>query len=222
MTVTRKSALRLPVAMSAIVVSGMALGGCMGSPTYGTDKTANQQLVEDLTGILSLAPDENPGIQYKPRPELVKPETMAVLPPPQDGVTTASAAWPESPEARRARIRAEATANQDNPLYRSGVTADISVNEQYRGPLEGPDADPLVVMQTRNPQSQRAEMQRRLAIQNSSGDPTSRRYLSEPPIEYRAPAATAPTDDIGEDEWRKERDARRAARKPGSRSWWPF
>ena len=51
-TVTRKSALRLPVAMSAIVVSGMALGGCMGSPTYGTDKTANQQLVEDLTGIL--------------------------------------------------------------------------------------------------------------------------------------------------------------------------
>ncbi|MDT9170813.1 hypothetical protein RSW14_24745, partial [Escherichia coli] len=83
----------------------------MSAPTYGTDKTATTQLAGDITNILSLKPKTN-SIDYKPRPELVKPKTgqVAALPAPQDNiVTTASADWPESPEARRARIRDDAT-----------------------------------------------------------------------------------------------------------------
>ena len=118
---------------------------------------------------------------------------------------TTAAAWPESPEQRRARIRREATDNQDNPMYRSPVVNNTQLAAQ-------PEL---------TPQQQRAEFQRRRALQNAA-DPTTRRYLSEPPIEYRAAAATAPVDDLGEPEWKKERDAKRAARKPGQRSWWPW
>lgn len=192
--------------MGALAASALALSGCMSSPTYGTGKTANEQLIEDLTGVLSLAPKERPRIEYNPRPELVTPETTAVLPPPQDSVTTASnSAWPESPEERRERLRQEATENQDNPTYRSPIVADVA----------GGSARQLT------PQEQRAEFKRRLALQNAV-DPT-RRYLSEPPVEYRAAAATAPVDELGEDEWKKERDAKRAARKKsGKSSWWPW
>ena len=44
---------------------------------------------------------------------------------------------------------------------------------------------------------------------------------SEPPIEYRQPAATAATDDVGEDEWKKDR-RRKAGHTKKSSSWWPF
>lgn len=203
---TRFAGARGPLVIGFAAASALALSGCIASPRYGTDKTANQQLVEDLTGVLSIGPKQQPQIAYQPRPELVKPETTAVLPPPQDSVTTASA-WPESPELRRSRLRQEATDNQDNPAYRSPI---VVANRDTGG------ADNSVT------QAQQEEFRRRMAIQNAS-DPTSRRYLSEPPGTYRQAAATAPTDELGEDEWKKERDAKAAARKSsGKRSWWPW
>jgi hypothetical protein len=116
---------------------------------------------------------------HQPRPELVKPETTAVLPPPQDSVTTASA-WPESPERRRARLRQEATDNQDNPAYRSPIVVDRDRSGAANSVT----------------QAQQEEFRRRMAIQNAA-DPTSRRYLSEPPVQYRQASATAPTGDLG-------------------------
>jgi hypothetical protein len=194
---------RVPLVIGVVAVCGAALGGCM-SPTYGTGKTANQQLVEDLTGILSLGPKERPKIDYKPRPDLVKPETTAVLPPPQDDVTTASsAAWPESPEQRLARIRAEATANRDNPLYRPSVQVD------HPGSASTTPAQSAQVRQ---------------ALAENNGAVSRRKYLSEPPLVYREPSATAPVGELGEDEWKKERSAKREARAESGkrRSWWPW
>lgn len=202
---------RVPLVVGLLAVSGMALGGCMSSPTYGTDKTSGEQFIDDITGILSLAPKKRASIDYKPRPELVKPETTAVLPPPQDDVTTASnSAWPESPEQRLARIRAEATANQDNPAYRPNIAHDVSPNARALGPTDGPEADKMARPPT--PAEQREQFKKALAERNSAGVVTQRKYLSEPPLVYREPAATAPVNDIGEDEWKKERDAKRAAR----------
>ncbi len=40
---------------------------------------------------------------------------------------------------------------------------------------------------------------------SKQGNPTVRRTLTEPPLEYRQPAATAPTDELGEDEFKKQR-----------------
>ena len=59
--------------LAPLVASGLALSGCMSSPTYGTDKTASEQLVGDLSNAFSIAPQKRPAIDYKPRPALVKP-----------------------------------------------------------------------------------------------------------------------------------------------------
>lgn len=203
---------RARIAMVAPVLFASALAaGCMGSPTYGTDKTASEQLLNDVTGMVQLGPKDKPQIDYKPRPELVKPAAVTGLPAPQESVASVeNSAWPESPEQRRARIRADATANQDNPNYRPEVISDVAPRKatvtfgrENEIPQNGTEPGARV---------QRAEFNRRLTEQRQ-GDPTSRKYLSEPPLAYRAPSATAPTDDIGEDEAKKERRAKAAARK---------
>ncbi|MGX8008054.1 hypothetical protein ACVDG8_003125 [Mesorhizobium sp. ORM8.1] len=59
--------------LAPLVVSAIALSGCMGSPTYGTDKTAAAQLFDDVSGAATITPKRRDPIDYKPRPELVKP-----------------------------------------------------------------------------------------------------------------------------------------------------
>src|SRR5690606_4049600 len=80
---------RLGLAASAVAL--LALAGCVGSPTYGTGKRADQQLLEDVTGILDLSPvPEGERIEYKPRPPLVTPAQKAALPPPQESAAASS------------------------------------------------------------------------------------------------------------------------------------
>lgn len=201
------------VLAAPLVASGLLLGGCMSSPTYGTGVTANEQLVSDVTGVLSLAPKRKASIDYKPRPELVKPASTDVLPPPQEDIVTASnEAWPESPEQRRARIRANATANQDNKFFEPEVINDISVGAA-RSPAMQEEVDRRGI-RTADSAQKRAEFNRKLAEANQ-GSPTTRKYLSEPPLEYREPAATAPVGDVGEDELKKQRRIKAAATKGG-------
>ncbi|WP_265516628.1 hypothetical protein [Nitratireductor luteus] len=189
------------IVAAASVFSAILLAGC-GGPTYGTGTPANQQLVEDVTGALSLAPKKRESISYAPRPGIVQPASKEVLPPPQEDVAGAdNPAWPESPEERLARIRAEATANQNNPSYRPNIIQDV----------DGATADGVSPLAANASQAERrAEFFRRQKI-TKQGSPTTRRYLSEPPTEYRQPAPTAPADELGEDEWKKERQAKRAA-----------
>jgi len=42
---------RVLVLMTA--VAGLALSGCVSSPTYGTDKTASAQLLDDVSNMAS-------------------------------------------------------------------------------------------------------------------------------------------------------------------------
>ena len=112
----------------SLVAAAALASGCMSSPTYGTDKTANAQLMSDVGGILSFSAKKKAPIDYAPRPELVKPaKGEETLPAPQDSVATASNPnWPESPEQRLARLRAEADANVDNPNYNSPIVPDMA------------------------------------------------------------------------------------------------
>lgn len=185
---------RMPLFVSVpATCAAVLLAGCMGSPTYGTGKTANAQLLEDVTGVLTLGPSDRPEIAYTPRGEIVRPASMEVLPEPQQQLaSTENPAWPESPEERRRRIRAEAT--------------------------ELGTAHPDIV--AARPGEQRAELQRRIR-ENNQGEATSRRYLSEPPLTYRKPEATAAAGELGEDEWKKERTAKRASGKSSWRDWIP-
>lgn len=194
-----------PIAASACAVA--LLSGCMSSPTYGTGKTANAQLLEDVTGVLAIGTGSNkePEIAYTPRGQLVRPASLEVLPEPQQEIAAAgNPAWPESPEERRRRLRAEATENQDNPSYRSPIVTSARAS------------DTAFVTD-----AQRAEIQR-LRRESNQGDANYRRYLSEPPLEYRTPEATAAAGELGEDEFRKANRAKRAAGKSSWRDFVPW
>ena len=204
--------------MALLAAAGLT-SGCMSSPTYGTDKTANEQLMSDVSGIFSFSDKKKQHIDYEPRPELVKPaKGDETLPAPQQSIVSAdNPSWPESPEQRLARIRAEADANVDDPNYKSPVVADQQLAQAPQpiraGNGHGEDSG------VRNPSTlaaERAEFQKRLK-QTQQGDSTQRKYLSEPPIEYREAAADAPQGELGEDEDKKARRLKREARKKAGR-----
>lgn len=208
---------RAPLLVGVTVAcAGAFLSGCMSSPTYGTGKTANQQLMDDLSGVLAIGPGgpKAPEVAYNTRPELVRPSSLEVLPEPQTSLASAeNSAWPEAPEQRRARLRDEATANQDNPLYQSPITSG-----GFAARSAAQIADARSSEGSRMTDAQRANMEKRLRERNQ-GDATTRRYLSEPPVEYRTPTETAAAGELGVDEWKKERQRQRAT---GDRTWRDF
>jgi hypothetical protein len=214
--------------MAPLVVSGLALSGCMGSPTYGTDKSASAQLAGDLTSAFSVVPKNKDRIDYKPRPELVKPAPgQKELPPPQDSIATASADWPESPEQRRARLRADATLHQDDPAYQAQIVDDVQTDPTAikAAMAQSGSSHPPAWSPADSDKGRAAEVRRRLA-EAKQGDPNTRRYLSEPPVQYRAAADTAPTGDLGEDEYKKERRLKKEAaaknKSGGMFDWLPW
>jgi hypothetical protein len=199
----------------SLVAAAALLSGCMSSPTYGTDKTANAQLMSDMSGILSFRDKKKAQIEYAPRPELVKPaKGSETLPPPQETVATVgNPNWPESPEQKLARLRAEADANIDNPNYDSPIVPDMANAAPSKKSLTGNwRTNESGVENPSNMAAQKAEYQKRLK-DSQQGDSQRRKFLSEPPVEYRQAAADAPTGELGEDEYRKERRLKREARK---------
>lgn len=210
-----------------LVASSFLLAGCISDPTYGTGKSQSVQLTEDLTGMLSLAPKQRDAIAYQPRPDLVRPAPGAekVLPAPQQSVATLdNPEWVESPEQKRARLKKEITENRDNPDFDSPIQGQIATARSNVGvsDIDSPrahDAGRIKGDQSSNAATREAA-KRKLAEQRQ-GSPTTRKYLSEPPLTYREPAATAATDDVGEDELVKERRRKAEAKKAagGGRSW---
>ncbi|RIX99588.1 hypothetical protein D3218_14035 [Aureimonas flava] len=201
---------RAGLRLLAIGAAAAALTGCMG-PTYGTGTSQGQQLFNDLDGILTLGSTNRTRVDYSPRPELVKSPKRDALPPPRDGATAvADANWPESPEQRRARLRAAAPDGSDSALPVGFMTADKEGMEREtasvgstvgrRTELEGSWISAKAMAGQRVAANERSRIGRQ-------GDPNQRRYLSEPPLTYRQPAATAPVGDQGVDEDVKQRRA---------------
>lgn len=220
---TEKARLRVTLA-APLVMSSLVLAGCVSSPTYGTDKTSTEQLAGDLTGILSVAPKNRNRIDYKPRPELVRPKSgeKLALPAPQESIVTAEATqWPESPEQRRARLRAEATENRDTPGWRPEIQGDVNAPSSAPALPAGASQHSVDsgVQRVGAKVDERKAFNQRLAEVRQGSD-TQRKYLSEPPLTYRQPAGSAPVGDIGEDELKKERRLKSEARKKGGSSRW--
>jgi hypothetical protein len=207
--------------IAPLVVSGLLVTGCVGAPTYGTDKTQTEQLTSDLSGMFSMKPKGPTTAEYKPRPELVKPTTRTTeLPPPQENIVTASTdVWPESPEQKRARLRADATANRDNGDFQPEIINDISgqqtksTSTSLGTSARSADSGQLAPGESKK---KRQQVQQQQAEMNAV-NPTVRKTLTEPPVEYRVPAETAATDDLGEPEYKKAR--RLKAEAKGTKSW---
>ncbi|MFB9985249.1 hypothetical protein ACFSQQ_09170 [Mesorhizobium kowhaii] len=211
--------------LAPLVASGLALSGCMGSPTYGTDKTAGEQLAGDISSAFSFAPKRKEQIDYKPRPTLVKPAPgqKEALPAPQDSIETASAEWPESPEQRRARLRADATAHQNDPAYQSEIVDDVQTDPASikKAMADSGSSHPPRWSPADSDTGRAAEIQRRLA-ESKQGDPNTRKYLSEPPVQYRVAASTAPQDQLGEDEYKKQRRLKKEAEGKKGSGWFDW
>ncbi|MEM6461130.1 MAG: hypothetical protein AAF724_04370 [Pseudomonadota bacterium] len=188
--------------IAGAVVACVAVSGCVGSPTYGTGKTANAHLMEDLVNVVSLSPRATDREQSRaPRPQIVTPPEGAALPTPQTSIASAdNPQWPESPEETRERLRAAAS-DESNPTYRSPLASnDDNVSSEQFAKFREAKAQAKTLSSTR-------------------------RNLSDPPMAYRIPSETAPADDLGEPEHAKERRRKQEAKKKeGFRigNLWPF
>ena len=200
---------------SIFVVCAIAVSGCTGSSTYGTGVSQEQALVDDLTGIFGQK--EKPKITYTERPGIVKPKTVAALPAPTDGSAT-TAAWPESPEQRLARLR-EDLASEDAETRAQAKRSLLIFDQTKRDNYDARQAARLEQLgiskktASMTPEERRAFIAayRRNNPNNITG--TKRRYLSEPPTEYRTPAESAGYGDLG----LTEKQKRECLKDKGSR-----
>ena len=200
-----------PVLIKGVALAALfSLGGCMSSPTYGTGKTANAQLMEDMSSAFSIKPKAPTGIKYEPRPEVLKSTAVAGLPEPQEPVTKQAGVWPESPEEKRARLRKEATEGQNDPNFEPTIYDDTVTRGKSAFDSSNPNSADRDARKW-NPTDRNAIREAKKI--NAAGSPTTRKHLSEPPLDYRKRTDTAAYGDLGEDEAKKERRIRAEARK---------
>jgi hypothetical protein len=198
---------RLGACLTFAVAGGAMMSGCTSGPRYGTDKTAFQQLTDDLGDSVSVTGKDpkNKGVRYAPRPSLVLPSdtAKAALVEPQKSIASKdNPEWVESPEETRARLVKDADENSDR--------------SDFRSPLAGSGIDggrPTTEAQTKAYREARA-------IQKGS-NLDERRYISDPPTEYRQVDDPAKLDDVGEPELKKQKKRKKDAAVAGSgKQWW--
>ena len=201
--------LRVGVGMTGLFGVMLGLTGCVGSPTYGTDKTAMEQLVEDVGSAVSVTGKDpaNKDTKYNPRPDLVLPPSTAraqLVTPQQSLASKENPEWLETPEEARQRLVAEADAHADDPRYRSPLLAGYGT------------AGTMTETQKWQAFREARQLQKGAYLDQ-------RRFLSDPPSEYRQIEETALTD-LGEPELKKEkRRIKEAKAAQQGRNWWmPF
>jgi len=199
---------RLGACLTVAMAGSAMISSCTSGPRYGTDKTAFQQLTDDLGQSTSLtgAEPKNKGVKYNPRPGLVVPKAgdKENLVAPQESIASKdNPQWIESPEETRARLVKEADENSDNPNYRSPLASD-----KVEGGRQTTEAQTKAYREARAAQK---------------GTYTDRRYISDPPTEYRAVDDPAKLDDLGEPELKKAKKKKKEAAIAGTgKQWWNF
>jgi len=202
---------RMYRSVAGISFACLALSACT-SPTYGTGKSASEQLLDDLGNATSITGDQTKrNVKYNPRPGLVVPAQARAeqLAQPQQSLANreTNPQWPETPEEARERLRAEAEANKDNPNYRSPLLAGNGTNGQMT-------------------ETQKWEAFRKAKADAQGGtvvNTNTRKYLTDPPVEYRN-VSQDQLADLGEPELKKEKERKKNAALAGTgKSWWnPF
>lgn len=214
---------------AAVIAMAFAVSGCNSSTTYGTGVSHERQTLSDMYNIFRFN-RRKPNIDYSSRPDLIVPQNTEVLPEPiETADTTADPQWPESPAERIARIRGQAP----TPDERSGeIPLDYMLSEKEgiavaredqlaRRFVPGQTDRDGYVMETREHiEATRNEALRRKAeLDRQTGTGTQggpvRRYLTEPPAEYRQPFDSAASGEESYSE--EERAARRKAEKDAAR-----
>ena len=197
---------RLTLGVALAVGATLALSACSGT-TYGTGRSPGMQTLEDLAGIAAISSAKKEPIDYTPRPKVVLPPNVAELPPPGSGVAAQDPNWPVDPEKKRAKILADADARDA-----AGIAAPKGLVPIMGKPKEG-EVNPTLLgsdpSKDAMPKPGEEAGARKLFAEakgiavDENGQPV-RRYLSDPPSEYRVPDPTAPLEIIDKPKAKKK------------------
>lgn len=168
----------------AVAAAGVALAGC-NSMTYGTGTSPAMQTVEDLTGIAGGIKANKGEIDYSPRPKIVAPPVVAALPPPVDSQTVTAANWPNDPDLLKAKVKADAEARAA-----AGKADQIRLPAGKIVAAPAPGENALTKEQLDEVRRQMAAAKGGMSV-DANGNPV-RKYLTDPPVEYRQPDPNAP------------------------------
>ncbi|KQV32311.1 hypothetical protein ASC97_01570 [Rhizobium sp. Root1203] len=197
----------LGVCLTVAMAGTSMMSGCTSGPRYGTDKTAFQQLTDDLGKSTSLtgAEPKNKGVKYTPRPGLVLPSTAekdTLVEPQQSIASKDNPQWIESPEETRSRLVKDADDNSGKSSFRSPLASNA---------IEGG---------RRTTQEQTQAYRDARALQKGAYL-DQRRSISDPPTEYRQADDPSKLDDLGEPELKKQKKKKKEAAVAGSgKQWW--
>ncbi len=208
----------------SLLASVAILAGCTGGTTYGTGSSHEAATLKGLSKVFSLKSEQNK-VDYQSRPDLVMPANKSVLPVPvSQQVAISNEQWPETPEQRISSVRAAAP----EPDWRTGDLPTEYLNSKKKGiavtRVDTETRRPVWAKEeqwledTRNDANGISESKKaqQLKDQISFSKGAQRKFLTEPPVEYRTPAQTAESGDLGISE--EELDARRKAEVEENRS----
>lgn len=185
------------------------LAGCSGN-TYGTGVSSEKQLADDIGSMLTLnMGKKRKNIKYPSRPSLVKPPEVAQLPAPAESTQAESAYFPEDPETKRKRLLAELEEARQTGAELSPELQRMRA-ESLRRSKTDPKSEKYAHWQKEDGDCVLCEYyertegdKKRLAEKTAERlkkDHKKRRYLTEPPDEYQAPAETATVGVVGDKE----------------------
>jgi hypothetical protein len=182
----------------AALLTPLWFSGCSPTATYGTGEAPEMALFREVTGGIMGRRKKEP-IEYQPRAPLVLPPTAEQLPPPVETAAIASPDWPVDPNQSVAGNRSKPPELPGSTDLRYGAA-----QAEYRRlkPLVGvlPGAHAPMPRDERmatydliiGGKQQREAFEK--AIADAKGHDRERRFLTDPPEEYREPAATAPAE----------------------------
>lgn len=177
---------RLPLRLIAVAAAGAALAAC-NSMTYGTGTTPAMQTVQDLTGLATGGKADQEPIDYSPRPKIVAPPPGATLPPPGSSQQVASTNWPNDPDLLKAQVKADAEARAA-----AGKQDNIRLPSNKFVAAPAPGEHTLTKEEEEELRKAMAAAKGGMSV-DANGNPV-RKYLTDPPVEYRVPDPNAPVD----------------------------
>ena len=178
-----------------------ALGGCISSTTYGTGQAPELAVFSEMTGGLTGGNKNKEPINYQPRAPLVMPPD-GQLQQPVESASAEGGPWPATPNADAIDDRA---AVRDDDIARNDITPDYARRLRPLAGLIPPSSDDQAgsgndsqdrinrKYDTIKDRGQGKQFKADLA-EAKGLNTTKRRYLTDPPEGYRAPAETAPTE----------------------------
>ncbi len=182
----------------AILLAPSWLAACSPTATYGTGEAPEMALIREVTGGIMGGNKKDP-IEYQPRAPLVMPPTAQGLPSPVETASAKSPDWPVGYDQSAPTVSVATHANRppgsEDLLYGAGQ-AEYRRLKPLTGALpESQRSEPVDSrIASRDIGGKKQREQFRQALTEARGYNRERRFLTDPPTEYREPAATAPAE----------------------------